>query len=416
MTQEERTVEYTDIQLQFLNLLKKYPVKNPETIVDYVTSQEETVLEDPQKLAESLSECEITPVRRRQILKHWFADKGVEVAPELLQRVALPPEQRKKVEEEEAARKESQKAKYSVDDETGTIKVATSSEKALTMEEAEKLSKHIKKEINDKGRGKPVTYVYDTVDRVVRMAKQGEVGGTMEQAKELKKMAEEGGKGAEESPFIQDQEGNWTLNPKARVTGVELMALESIRRAQERGEPVDPLEALGQATEKMKIYREALGGGAAQLPEWMRDPLQFQTTIQALAPKGETEALKEVREELTRLREDQHQAELKRRDEQIAGLTNAIQEYRSEVSKLKDETEKNRALSGRTAYDLIGDLVNKVPDKNDIRQMVSEAISKGPKLLSRGAGEREKVLEGMATGIEQAAEVKSIEDSWWRLG
>ncbi|GAI96995.1 unnamed protein product [marine sediment metagenome] len=80
----------------------------------------------------------------------------------------MPPEQRKKVEEEEAARKESQKAKYSVDDETGTIKVATSSEKALTMEEAEKLSKHIKKEINDKGRGKPVTYVYDTVDRVVR--------------------------------------------------------------------------------------------------------------------------------------------------------------------------------------------------------------------------------------------------------
>jgi len=51
-----------DIQLQFLNLLKKYPIKNPETVVDYVTSQGETLLEDPEKLAQGLSECEISPV------------------------------------------------------------------------------------------------------------------------------------------------------------------------------------------------------------------------------------------------------------------------------------------------------------------------------------------------------------------
>jgi len=99
MAEEDRAAQYTDIQLQFLELVKKYPVKNPETVVDYITSQEGTVLEDPEKLAVALSECEITPVRRRQILKHWFAEKGIEVAPELLRRVALPPERKREVEE-----------------------------------------------------------------------------------------------------------------------------------------------------------------------------------------------------------------------------------------------------------------------------------------------------------------------------
>ncbi|MBA7696871.1 hypothetical protein ES703_105524 [subsurface metagenome] len=261
-----------------------------------------------------------------------------------------------------------------------------------------------------------MTYVYDTVDRVVRMAKEGEVGGTMEQAKELKKMAEESGKGAEESPFILDPESGWSLNPKARVTGVELMALDAIRRAHESGTPVDPLEALSQAATKMKVFREALGSGTAELPEWMRDPLQFQKTIQELSPKGDNEALKELKEELTKLREDQHQAELKRRDEQITDLTTVVQGYRGEVGKLRDEIEKNKMATGRTAYDLLGDLVKKVPDKDDVRAMVLEAVGKGPKLLPRGTGEREKVLEGMATRIEEAAEVKKFEDSWWRLG
>ncbi|GAI64972.1 unnamed protein product, partial [marine sediment metagenome] len=67
------------------------------------------------------------------------------------------------------------------------------------------------------------------------------------------------GQDGEESPFIQDKDGNWTLNPKARVTGVELFAMESMRKAQERGEPVDPIEALSQAADKIKIFQDTLG-------------------------------------------------------------------------------------------------------------------------------------------------------------
>ncbi|GAH92354.1 unnamed protein product, partial [marine sediment metagenome] len=216
--------------------------------------------------------------------------------------------------------------------------------------------------------------------------------------------------------FILDPESGWSLNPKARVTGVELMALDAIRRAHESGTPVDPLEALSQAAMKMKVFREALGGGTAELPEWMRDPLQFQKTIQELSPKGDNEALKELKDELIKLREDQHQAELKRRDEQNASLVALIQEYRGENVKLRDELEKNKMATGRTAYDLLGDLVEKVPSREDVKAMVMEAVGKGPKLLTRGTGERAEVLEGMAANIEFAAELKAIEDFWFKLG
>ena len=89
------------------------------------------------------------------------------------------------------------------------------------------------------------------------MAKEGEVGGTMEQAKELKKMGEDVKKEEAESPFIQDGEGNWILNPKASITGIEFMAFDAIKRAQERGEAVDPIEQLAQANQRREIYGQS---------------------------------------------------------------------------------------------------------------------------------------------------------------
>ena len=46
----------------------------------------------------------------------------------------------------------------------------------------------------------------------------------LSEAKELLKMADERAKEGTESPFIQNEDGRWVLNPKARVTGLELMA------------------------------------------------------------------------------------------------------------------------------------------------------------------------------------------------
>jgi hypothetical protein len=412
MAEEDRTTQYTDIQLQFLELVRKYPVKSPETVVDYITSQGGTVLEDAEKLAVALSECEITPVRRRQILKHWFAEKGIEVAPELLQKVALPPERRKEVEEREKAEEETKRAKYSVDEESGAIKVATTGEKALTWPEAEKLSKTIKREIAEKERkgGKKVAYVYDSDTNTVRMAREGEIGGTLEQAKELKRMAEEGkGKGGE-SPFIMDADGNWTLNPKARVTGVELMALESIRRAQERGEPVDPIEMLGKAAEKMKVYQEVLGGGGR--PEWMTDPAKFIETVETIAGKGKGDEtvkteLAELRKTLDDMKEQRYREQIESQQRQIAALTDKVSELADLVVDLK------RPVTGRTEMDLLHEVADKGLEviKTELpgfRRDIKEAFMGGALPPPKSPEERKERTERLRQAVQRDKEIEEI--------
>lgn len=96
------------------------------------------------------------------------------------------------------------------------------------------------------------------------------------------------------------------------------MALESTRRSQEKGEPVDLLETLSQTAEKIRIYQEALGGGARKLPEWMTDPAKFIETVRTISGEGKGDGgaraeIAELRKSLDEMRED-------RRLEEIAAL------------------------------------------------------------------------------------------------
>lgn len=358
MTAQDNKREFTDIQEQFLNLLQKYPVKRAETVVDYVSSQGETVLEDPERLARALAECEITPVRRRQILKHWFAEKGLDLEEEFLHRATLPASQRKQVTEQEEAEKEKAKAKYSVDQSTGGIKVATDAEKALTWGEAQALSDNIKKELASRGKGTEVKYVYDGEMKQIRMAKQNEMGGTLDEAKELKKMAEEKEGGKEESPFVFSEEQGWSLRPGAKVSGLDILALDSLKRSHQRGETSDPLQALTEAAERMKIFREALGGGQ-EMPEWMRDPIKLKETMRALGgeEKGD-EALRAelatLKETINEMRDAQTKERIDRQQDQISALSGRVKELTDYIADMR------RPTVGKTAMDVIGDLTSEV--------------------------------------------------------
>jgi len=409
MADQNENTQYTDIQQQFLDLLKKYPVKGPELIVDYVTSQGETVLEDPEKMAVAISECEITPVRRRQILKHWFAEKGVTVPDELLNRVGMPRDKAKEAEEKAKAADDDKKSKYSVDEDTGAIKVAGSGEKALTWTEAEKLSKTIKKEIAERDKGKGLKYVYDPGANAVRMAKQGEIGGTLEEAKDLKQMAEEGkGKDGGESPFITDSEGNWTLNPKARVTGLELMAMDAIRKAQERGEPVDPIEALSQASEKMKSLREAMGATGQQLPDWMTDPLKFIETINTLSGGGKVdEALKQqvasLEKTLAELKEERFKNQIEEQNKHIVALAGTISDLKEQVANV------GKGASGKTEMDIlhevategIGVLKTELPGfRRDIKDALAGSRLPPPKTTEERSVRTRQLKEAVQTDKE----------------
>jgi len=406
----EESPQYTDTQGQFLALLKKYPVTRPETVVDYVSSQGETVLELPEKLAVALRECEITPVRRRQILKHWFADKGVEVPQDILERVATPSD-KKRADEEKAKVAEEEKDKYTVDEDTGAIKTASSGEKALTWAEAEKLSKAVKKEIAERTKSRGVTYVYDPETSIVRMTREGESGGTLEQAKELKRMAEEGkGKGEEESPFVTDGEGNWSLNPKAKVTGLEVMALETLKKAQARGETLDPVDALRVAAEKVNSVRAALGGTSQQTPEWLSDPVKFFQTMRQLSGEGEDSTLKQqiasLERTLAELREEKYKGQIDEQKRLIGQLVETVNNLKDQVSSLNKPT-------GRTEMDIlheiategIGVLKNELPG---FRRDIKDAL--GPARLPpiKSPEEQKVITEEVRAAVRKDKDIEEI--------
>ncbi|MBA7633031.1 hypothetical protein ES703_40587 [subsurface metagenome] len=285
------TVEAREVPIveeDFATLLKKFKIKGDlaNNIAENIShTGGPNVFEKPELLFKRLTawSSDVNPSRRKLIIEQWFAEKGVTISPEIQQKAGLTVEQLSKVEEE-------------------------------TKEGAE------------------VRYVFDEDKNVVRMAKKDERGGTLAQAKELLKMAEERDKAGTESPFMQDADGHWILNPKARVTGVELMAVQFMQQSQEKGEPVDPITAMTRAAETWKTLREGLGIGAgAGQPAWMTDPVAFVEAIRKITggTEGDSalkEALAEMRHSVDEMKEQRYQDQFAGQQKQIHDLSNVLKQ------------------------------------------------------------------------------------------
>jgi len=358
--EKEKTPETPDQERDFAGLLIKHNVKSTMTanIAEHIAhTGGPKVFEDPELLGKALTEWSeyASPQKRTRIIKHWFAEKGITVPEEVLKETGMSMVEREKHEKQV----EKSAEKYTVDPETGRVQVATTSDKtALTIEEAEKLSKNIKRELAEKHKGEKATYVYDTEAGEVRMTREGETGGTLEQAKELKRMAKEGKGGeVEESPFTMDENGNWILNPKAKVTGIEMLAFEAIRGRQEKGEPVDPLEELTNAAEKVKTFQEIFSGGGREQPDWLSDPLQFIKAIREISG-GEGKGDDAVKTELSELRKTLSDMQEDRRREEIANLQAQIRQQaeasQQQINQIMDKIgELGHPVTGRTEMDII---------------------------------------------------------------
>lgn len=386
--------------------LKAFGVRAPARVATYLAQGN---LEDAFWLDRALSDMNVDVNSKKPFIKFWLNKKGSAIPEEL--ETKLSPEVRKK-EEVRKEKDETAKAKYSVDEESGVIKVASTSEKALTWEEAEKLSKNIKKETADKGRGGPVLYVFDTETEKVRMAKEGEMGGTLEQAKQLKQMAEKDKEAGGESPFIMDGEGNWMLNPKARITGVEFMAMQQIKRAQEKGESVDPLAKLGEAAETIKTYREIFGGGGGDTPAWMRDPVQLIKTVQSLTPKSEAgdvvvKELDELKKALVDMKEQRNREQLETQQNQIRLLADRMKE-------LTDKVVEVRSLAGgKSEMDILSDITKEglglakeeLPAlRKDLREAIGTSGLPGPKTPEQRAARK----AGFTKAIQKDKAIESL--------
>jgi len=361
------------VEDDFALLLRKFKIKADlaANIAENIShTGGATVFEEPELLLKRMASwsSDIPPGKRKNIMEQWFAERQIGIPPEVQQKAGMTKEQLGKVEEE-------------------------------TKGSAE------------------VRYVYDESAHIVRMAKKDERGGTLSQAKELLKMADEREKEGTESPFMQDGEGRWVLNPKARVTGVELMAVQFMQQAQQKGEPVDPITAMTRAAETWKTLREGLGGGpstqpawmtdpvafvgaiktitgqeglgggASAQPAWMTDPAEFITMIKAITGEagGDSalkEALAEMRHSVDEMKEQRYQDQFTGQQKQIHDITNILKQTLDTIADLK------KGSVGRSEMDIIHEVATGGMDflktelpgmRRDIKEAFSSAGLPAPK-------------------------------------
>jgi len=358
------------VEEDFATLLKKFKIK-ADLAANIAENVSHTggprVFEDPELLLKRLAawSSDIPPAKRKNIIEQWFAEKGVDIPLEVQQKAGMTTEQ---IRETEKKTKEEGK--------TG------------------------------------VSYVYDTDVRLVRMAKEGEKGGTLAEAKELKKMAEEDEGAKAESPFIQDGQGNWMLNPKAKVTGIELMAYQALKKAQESGEPFDPIMALTEAAERWKAIREGLGVGGSTLPAWMTDPVAFTNAIKtAMGGSGGDSALKEtltaMQKTIEELKEDKWRTQFDGQQKQIQEVTTVLNRTIEAIADMK----KDRV--GRTEMDILHEIATEgiglaKTELPGLRKDIKEALTSIGPPSAKTPEQREERKKKFKEAIDTDKEIEEL--------
>lgn len=357
------------VEEDFATLLKKFKIR-----ADLAANIAENIshtggpraFEDAEILLKRLTKwsTDITPATRNNIIDQWFAERQIDISPEIQQRAGMTTDQ---IQKAEAATKEA---------------------------------------------AAEVRYIYDLEARQVRMAKEGEKGGTLAQAKELKKMAEEDEAGGKESPFVQDGEGNWALNPKARVTGVELMAFQSLKQAQEKGEPFDPITAMTKASEQMRILREGFGGGGSSLPAWMTDPVAFTEAIKKIqGGSGEDSAVKEslaaMKKTIEELKDDRSRAQFEAQQKQIQDLAGTLNKTLEAIGDMKKER------GGKTEMDILSDIAKEgiglaKSELPGLRRDIKEALTSIAPPPGKTSEQREERKKKFKEAIDTDQEIEEL--------
>lgn len=396
MTQEpEKKRQVPEIEVAFAELLKKFRVGIKEDMAETMTENiartgGEYVFEDPQQLAERLATWHeyITPVKRKQVLEQWFAEKGVVVPQEALELAGIKGQdyekkaetEKKKVEEEE-----KKKAKFFVDEDTGRIRAARGDEVALTWEQALTVSERIKKEVKVKPEPK------------------------------------------REPAFMISPDGEWTINPKADLSFSDFLTWDMYKKAQERGEPADPFEIMKQRATDFEFMRNVFGGGKegssltdmveafSKFRELSNTDKDLKATLDKITEilagegvkKGETEDSKLLREEVATLRKELRQKELDTLKDQISGLHTTIQALSGEVQKARQQQSATNEFG----------IMSKIVDVFDrrlgsIENTVTGLIRRPPRPLTEA--EQTAIKEGITEVVQEETEVANLGKELWR--
>lgn len=362
VNEEAESREVPPVEEAFAHLLKKYGVgvkaEMAETITENISrTGGEHVFDRPEIMAERLTSWHeyITPVKRKQILQHWFAERGIEVPEEIAQAVGLKPA--------EMDKKKTESAK----------KNAEESGKVWT------ISEHGK----------------------VRPAKEGEFGITFEEAKAAVQELY-----GEEPPVIFDAErGTYLPNPSSKLMATHPVAVQMTVREMNRvmaaGEEADPLEVMMGEVSKVEQFKELVGaksdepagrpmltevvGALKELDEMraakgaggeesLRNALDYLHEHGLLGERDTAvkEQLTTLQQQIETLREDKRKAELEAMEERHKAdrerdradreaLLKDVQTLGDGISALRQELHEGKKVTSE--YDIMSQLITSAKDE-----------------------------------------------------
>jgi|GEM_PF-4691392 hypothetical protein len=397
---EDKETKFTDKQEKFLKLLETYPINKPETIVYYISSMGEDVLENPEKLLEALAECEITPVRRRQVWRQWCNEQRITIPQGLERKAGLPKEKLDEVNKGAADDKTHQEGKYSVDNDTGDIKVASTADKtALTWDEAEKLSKDITKKIEARKKAE--------ADAEAKKKKEADAEGK-----------------PKEGPFTMDAEGNLQVREGASLTAQDVAVMNAVGKAQEGGDKRSAMEILTDKVNEFKTLQGFIDGGGKKSTleediaryEAMKKIFggddatntrlqRIEAAVATLAEGGgSNEQVTVLYAELKKLRADLQEAKEKA---MIDGFTNQMKGLEGQITNLQKQMVSGK-IKGE--YDIMGQGLTLLDNRlGGLERTLTGLFGKRPAPLS--ASERKAITEGLGDTTQAEQELLKAEEA-----
>ncbi|KKN87025.1 hypothetical protein LCGC14_0262940 [marine sediment metagenome] len=222
---------FTNIVERFTGIVKKFKIKNAEVVADHCAKGN---LEDLEDVESRMREMGVHPSLVSQLVNFWSDEIQHPIPKRLQQKMAREAGTKAKEVEEDADKI------YTVDSDSGIIRLAKRDEKATTLDEAKELQKIIKKDL----------------------------------AEDRKRVKQEAEAETGEPSFVVGADGEWTLNPKGRIGFGEFAVFQMYQDSLKKGSPIDPIEELARREEASVRLREAMGGRGGDTEMTTIDKLQ----------------------------------------------------------------------------------------------------------------------------------------------
>jgi len=425
------------VEDDFSKLLSKYKIK-PELAANIAENISHTggpkVFEDPQLLSKRLIAWsgEIAPAKRRLILEQWFAEKGINVASEVLDEVGVAESQKaEKAKKKEQDKKLADGAVWKLDiDSNGMPKIRMikdDSEPGITLTEAKTAAKEIGRESDEpivtfnEAQGKHIpnfksafvkqnlTAAWATARQMDKAMAEGEAADPMDiWIDQQTKMVQ-----------FKDLLGLGGTESKEKGTVGELVsALKDLQEMAKEGKAGDMPDWI---TDPMKFIEtvKTIGGAgeAGNKPDWLSDPVAFIKTIREITGsegkgdetiKGE---LAELRKTLVDMKDERHKAEMGSLQGQILQLQKNHETEMKTILEKVDEMKKPQ--TGRTELDILHEVATEgfgvaKTELAGMRGMIKEALGSVALPGAKTPQERDARKGKMRKALETDQEIDSL--------